>query len=167
LPLQNYAIVVGGDPVPDEFDTNVTKDFLVWFEIGFFVSLLALAGALLMNIATCIKSIALMSLATCITSCGQCFGFLMWITTGMVFRWRTAGLICSGNIIIPASVKVKGVLYKSGTFVLAYLIVFCGLCCLGICTSMVATIARRKDKSKRGNIDHLANDGISEKSSDD
>jgi len=79
-----------------------------------------------------------------VTGCTSCFGFLAWFICGNVYRWRAAGIICSGTTQPAYGTKSAGLLLISGKFINIWNIIFyalCGCCC---CLSIIGTVMAKK-----------------------
>jgi hypothetical protein len=125
----------------------VTDNFDAWFEWGFILSCVFVAGSFTAAIGGLLKSNFLMQISSLVTGCTSCFGFLAWFICGNVFRWRPVGNICSGGInnlafapynsVVPTD---QSLLLISGKFINIWNIIFyslCGCCC---CLSIIGTV---------------------------
>jgi hypothetical protein len=148
--VQNYAILAEG-AVGAAGWLNVTQGFLIWFEWGFLFFVIQAAALLMMLGAMICAPLAMGGgLSCCCVSCGQ----FVWFIVGMVLRWRSAGVICSGgNQMVNTDaayaadgVNAPGVLVSSGQFLKVWIIMnlsFIGASCLCSCCLWVITLIKQ------------------------
>ena len=82
-------------PAPINAPINVTYNFLVWFEWGFILQMVAIGGSILGAIGGSNANVAAGGLG--LIACGQCLGGLAWLIAGTVLRFRDTGNVCSGD----------------------------------------------------------------------
>lgn len=97
-PTANYFIQTipsnSYETVPEEFDVNVTQNFLTWFTWGFILQMVAIVGAFVTAAGHKIKILKVVGGG--IIGFVQVVGNLAWIIVGSVFRFRDTGMVCSG-----------------------------------------------------------------------
>ena len=133
---------VGFPAAPDGDYTNVTKKFEMWFLFGFAAEM----SYLVLGVLGLVHAIAGAGVIFNCKTFGQqvmCLGWLAWLITGIVFRFRHTGEVCSGKYYDPNAVDVEPNVYmwKSGRFMDILIRVFAAviptvcliMCCLGIC----------------------------------
>ena len=133
----------------------VTSEFLTWFKFGFILNVLYILIGLLMLLGTW-KPLSFLGLCGIVLDCPVTCGWFMWFITGMVFRWRHAGLVCSGEYYdINDHTLTNTYLYQSGKFIQVYLIIvlslFGALCLSGCIGGFVYKKYFGKDKAMRRN----------------
>lgn len=142
--VQNYAILAEG-VVGAVGWLNVTQGFLVWFEWGFLFLVIQGSAMLMMLAAMICAPLAMGSgLSCCCVSCGQ----FVWFIVGMVLRWRSAGVICSGGnqmvntdaAYTTEGVFAPGVLVSSGQFLKVWIIINLSMIGCSLLTSCCAFI---------------------------
>jgi len=107
----------------------------MWFKFGFILNIWSLSVAVL-QIVHFITESKLIGYFWQFIACPLSCGALAWWITGMVFRWRHYGKVCSGEYYDDDNI-LEGNVYmeKSGKFMQIYFIlVFC-MCCLGCCAA--------------------------------
>jgi hypothetical protein len=147
----NSAVNEAYKNISDNTDwTNVTNNFISWFEWGFILSCVFIAGSFTAACGGLLKSNFLMQISSLVTGCTSCFGFLAWFICGNVFRWRAAGFICSGRINNPTAFPNDtapdnvGLLLESGKFINIWNIIFYSLCACCCCLSIIGTVMSKK-----------------------
>ena len=124
---------------------NVTAQFHEWFLWGFILNVTACVLSVLQFLYACTEADCFRYLSGCV-GCPWMCASLAWFITGMVFRWREIGRICSGSYTMNDASIHRGsepYLWKSGAFIHWYSIIsliLMGLlcCCVGCCVCMVA-----------------------------
>ena len=114
---------------------NVTSEFVTWFKFGFVLNLLYIVYGLMIIIAispSCELLGACSGLFNCLVSCGG----IAWYITGIIFRWRHFGKVCSGEYWDRSSVEPNVYMVKTGATMANYYyitwVVF-GITLLGWC----------------------------------
>ena len=121
---------------------NVTSEFETWFKFGFVLNLLHMLYGVAIIIAispSCELLGACSGLCNCLTSCGG----LAWYITGIVFRWRHYGRVCSGEYWNKDSGEPNVYMTETGGLMYYYYIVtwiVMGLSCLIWCCSCLFTM---------------------------
>ena len=96
---------------------NVSKEFVTWFKFGFFLNIGNLCVGLLQILHFITEANAIAMFWMCIAGPLGCGG-VAWLITGMVFRWRHIGKVCSGDYYGDQAVPIGEEIYmwKSGKF---------------------------------------------------
>ena len=72
-------------------------------------------------------------------------GAMAWLITGMIFRWRHIGKVCSGDYYDDQIIPLDIYMWKSGKFMQIYFILVLSLCacaCVcGCCAGVFMTVA--------------------------
>ena len=109
-PSSNAGVAVGINGM-----RNVSQEFVTWFKFGFFLNIGNLVVGLL-QITHFITS------ADPVGKCWICLagplgcGAVAWLITGMVFRWRHIGKVCSGEYYGDQVLPIDIYMWKSGKF---------------------------------------------------
>ena len=126
---------------------NVTAQFHEWFLWGFILNVTACVLSVLQFLYACTEADCFRYLSGCV-GCPWMCASLAWFITGMVFRWREIGRICSGSYTANTPGVQKGsdpYLWKSGAFIHWYSLVslICGglVCCCVCCLVCVGAAA--------------------------
>lgn len=127
----------------------MTQNFLVWFEWGFILQMIAIVGAILGALGAQSANVAMGGLG--LIACAQCIGGLAWLIAGSVLRFRDTGNVCSGDgnynasfILLPYA-PVQGILTYSGQFMKVWLITFyCFFGCI-CCTVALGVVFGKKN----------------------
>ena len=118
---------------------NVTSEFETWFKFGFILNILHIIYGCAVIIAispSCELLGACSGICNCFTGCGA----LAWYITGIVFRWRHFGRVCSGEYWNRDSGEPNVYMIESGKVMYYYYIVtwvVMGLSCLIWCCCCV------------------------------
>ena len=75
---------------------NVSKEFMTWFKFGFILNVCSLSVGVLQIVHFISELEAIGACWMCISAPIGCGG-LAWLITGMVYRWRHFGKVCSGD----------------------------------------------------------------------
>merc|ERR1712187_958972 len=121
---------------------NVTKQFETWFKFGFILNMCNLVIGLLQLVHFLAESEMIGTCWMCLGTPLSC-GALAWFITGMVFRWRHIGKVCSGEYVENKDLLIGPLnpyLWNSGKFMEWYFYLCFGLCILGCVCACCAGI---------------------------
>ena len=130
-----YGVDLGGRK-------NVSAEFITWFKFGFVINVAYLTVGVLQLTHYLTELAFIGAIWMCIGIPMGC-GTLAWFITGMVFRWRHLGEVCSGKYYdANAAVTEPDVyMWKSGKFMQIYFILCFSLCCCtcicGCCAGII------------------------------
>ena len=116
-----YCFARSGDNVgyPDGTlpgSIDVTSEFETWFKYGFILNILHICIGVFMLLGTS-EALSFCSFCGICLDCPVSCGALAWFITGMVFRWRHAGKVCSGDYYDSNDILLLDVyMHKSGKF---------------------------------------------------
>ena len=112
---------------------------------GFILNLASLFLALLQFAYAATHSHAFAGLANCL-GCPIGCGGLAWLITGLVFRWRHTGKVCSGDLAVEQgdALGSEPYMWKSGKFIyIYYLTILCLIGVMCLCGCVIACVAKR------------------------
>ena len=93
---------------------NVSKEFETWFKFGFIINMAYLVVGLLQVVHYITELAFIGAIWMCIGIPMGC-GTVAWFITGMVFRWRHIGQVCSGEYYTSDTALTPDVyMWKSG-----------------------------------------------------
>ena len=73
---------------------NVSEQFVLWFEMGFYYYLVNLVLVIIASVGMLIKSPEMANIGKGLCGC-SCIFFLVWMIMGSIFRWGADGTLAS------------------------------------------------------------------------
>ena len=139
---------------------DITSEFETWFKFGFILNILHICVGLFMLMGTAAPFCSICGICL---DCPVTLGGAAWFITGMVFRWRHIGKVCSGDYYdAEASPLLPDVyMHKSGKFMQVFFILtfsLCGAICLfGCCGGCIMAVCFGEQTASRRNHTAAAN----------